>query len=179
VLWLVAPTAILVFLSHVWRPCFRDRYVFHSAFAFYLLLGGTVRRAAASSRTVLAVALLLAGLFVVQHVTITRPFRPNWQAAISCIQENGSHNDPVLVPKWCDAQALDVNGKAANFANPVSIENDGTILRERVNRAIKEKERMWVVLPLPFSGLLLTEGPQVKKCPIEGRPNLMLYRINP
>ena len=84
ILWWLGPVLALFAVSLLWRPCYFDRYVLYSSFAWYILAAvGISRVRTCWLRWLMAAALLAALLY--QDLAMPRPFRADYQSAARCI----------------------------------------------------------------------------------------------
>ena len=95
--WLVAPAAILIFLSLVWRPTFLPRYALPSTVALYVLMGGAVAQIR-TGRWRWVVGSLLVGLYAYDTTAFGLPHRPNLREAMGIVDgQPYTEGDMVLV----------------------------------------------------------------------------------
>lgn len=103
-LWFAVPPLLLFVLSHVWLPCFVDRYVFYCAIAAYLFFGGCI---AMGKRTRIPFVVLLALFATYQAATVlSQPRRADWRAAAQAINASSESSHPVIVMKYQCAYAV-------------------------------------------------------------------------
>jgi 4-amino-4-deoxy-L-arabinose transferase-like glycosyltransferase len=96
-MWWVAPAAILIFLSVVWRPTALPRYVLHSTVALYVLMGGAVALMR-SRRWQWVIGCLLVGLYAYDTAAFGLPRRPSLRDAMAIVErEPFNEGDIVLV----------------------------------------------------------------------------------
>ncbi len=91
-LWLVIPASVLYVTSYVYRPCYIERYAFHSAFAAYLGLGCAIALLPSRYLRVAAIT-ALAGIYALLATDLVRPLRPNFASGIAFINENATAGD--------------------------------------------------------------------------------------
>ncbi|MCX5770705.1 MAG: glycosyltransferase family 39 protein [Candidatus Hydrogenedentes bacterium] len=95
--WLVAPAAILIFLSLVWRPTFLPRYALPSTVALYVLMGGAVALMG-TGRWQWVIGCLLVGLYAYDTTAFGLPRRPNLREAMTIVDgQPYTEGDMVLV----------------------------------------------------------------------------------
>jgi hypothetical protein len=95
--WWLAPGAILIFLSFVWRPTALPRYVLHSTVALYVLMGGAVALMK-NRRWQWVVGCLLVGLYAYDTAAFGLPRRPSLREAMTIVERRPyTEGDMVLV----------------------------------------------------------------------------------
>jgi uncharacterized membrane protein len=137
--WLVIPASVLYVTSYVYRPCYIERYAYHSAFAAYLGLGCAIALLPSRYLRVASIA-VLAGIYALLATDLVRPLRPNFASGIAYINENATAGDVFA--------ATDVNSRIpTNYylqqgATPVLSPDEFT---DYVVKNATEGNRVWAV----------------------------------
>jgi len=180
--WLLVPPGVLLVLSHLWRPCFVERYVIYSALPFAVIMAAAVTRLP-GRRAKVAAAVALVLLYAQPLTHLGGPLRPDWRHAAAHVRDHGADTDLVYVrPFWQRDSFRFYSDLPDAQIHPF---DDWRIVYRRAGDVLAEGHALWaVVFPTgedrdAFEAGLAERDLPFEKAESRGLVAPVLYRISP
>lgn len=146
--WLIVPPLIFFVLSHVWRPCFVERYMVYSSLPLMILMGAAFCHMPTRWAKGVAAAVLVI-LYGYQLSLLGGPLRSDWRSVAAHVSAHGSGQDVVFVaPFWQRESFRFYSGLPDAQVHPLDELSD---VPERADEVLLKKGGLWVaVWPLYY-----------------------------